>query len=129
MSLRILFAVAALTAAPAASQQESIQHVDLNNTAVETAAPTHVVTSRNVFAPGAVTGWHYHPGQDFVYMVESSLVMEARGAAPVMLTAGQTYVTPARKVHRASNPSKSAPAVAIAVSIVPDGQEASVPES
>jgi mannose-6-phosphate isomerase-like protein (cupin superfamily) len=55
--------------------------------------------------------------------------MEARGKAPVTLTAGQTYLTPARQVHRAFNPSKSAPAVAIAVSIVPDGQAASVPES
>jgi quercetin dioxygenase-like cupin family protein len=128
MSHRALVAAVALIAAPAVPQTggEPIQHVDLNSTAVATAVPTHVVTSRTSFAPGATTPWHYHPGQDFVYVVQGSLVMEARGADPVTIKAGDTYVTPAKQVHRASNPSKSATAVAIAVSLVPDGQEPTV---
>jgi quercetin dioxygenase-like cupin family protein len=129
MAIHLLFAAAALAGAPApgVGAHEPIVHVDLNSTALAASTPTHVVTSRTTFAPGAVTGWHFHPGQDFVYVVEGSLVMEAKGTAPVTLSAGQTYVTPAKLVHRASNPSKSAEAVAIAVSIVPDGQEASTP--
>jgi quercetin dioxygenase-like cupin family protein len=85
-----------------------------------------VVTSRNNFAPGAVTAWHFHPGEDFVYVARGSLVMELKGAAPITLTAGQTHVTPAGEIHRASNPSKSEEAVAIAVSIIPDGEQPSV---
>lgn len=129
MSLRIFVAAALFVGAPAATRpaDETIQHVDLNSTAIPTAVSTHVVTSRTMFAPGAGTGWHFHPGQDFVYVVQGSLIMEARGVAPVAINAGDTYVTPAKQVHRASNPSKSVQAVAIAVSIVPDGEEASVP--
>lgn len=57
--------------------------------------------------PGLVGKKHYHPGDEFLYVVEGSLTMEVDGKAPVTLKTGETIHIPARVAHQATNPSPS----------------------
>jgi quercetin dioxygenase-like cupin family protein len=63
------------------------------------------------YAPGASTPAHTHHAQAMLYVLEGSIVMQLKGAAPVTLTAGQTFYEGPDDVHVVSrNASKTAPA-------------------
>ncbi|RPH64658.1 MAG: cupin domain-containing protein [Acidobacteria bacterium] len=63
------------------------------------------------YAPGESTPAHTHHAQAMVYVLEGSIVMQAKGKAAVTLTPGQTWYEGPDDVHVVSrNASKSAPA-------------------
>lgn len=63
------------------------------------------------YPPGASTPVHTHNAQAMVYVLEGSIVMQAKGGAPVTLTPGQTWYEGPDDVHVVSrNASSSAPA-------------------
>ena len=63
------------------------------------------------YPPGASSPAHTHHAQAMVYVLEGSIVMQAKGKAPVTLTAGQTWYEGLDDVHLVSrNASHSAPA-------------------
>ena len=63
------------------------------------------------YAPGESTPAHTHHAQAMVYVLEGSIVMQAKGKAPVTLTPGQTWYEGPDDVHVVSrNASNSAPA-------------------
>jgi quercetin dioxygenase-like cupin family protein len=77
--------------------------------------------------PGGSTDRHRHPGQEYVYVVGGSLVIEPDGSAPVRLEAGEARVNPANEVHRVRNPSRRRAALVIVVALVPEGSAAVIP--
>ena len=80
--------------------------------------------------PGAESGKHSQPGNEFVYIAEGSVIFEAQGKAPVTLKAGESFQTVAGEVHNVKNASAGAPAKALAFYIVKKGtpmEELSVP--
>ena len=63
------------------------------------------------YSPGESTPAHTHHAQAMVYVLEGSIVTQAKGQAPVTLTARQTWYEGTDDVHVVSrNASKSAPA-------------------
>jgi quercetin dioxygenase-like cupin family protein len=63
------------------------------------------------YAPGGSTPVHTHHAQAMLYVLEGSIVMQVRGAAPVTLSPGQTWYEGPDDVHVVSrNASSSAPA-------------------
>jgi quercetin dioxygenase-like cupin family protein len=63
------------------------------------------------YAPGASTPAHTHHAQAMLLVLEGSIVMQLKGAAPVTLTAGQTFYEGPDDVHVVSrNASRTAPA-------------------
>ena len=63
------------------------------------------------YPPGASSPAHTHDAQAVVYVLEGSIVMQARGQAAVTLTPGQTWYEGPDDVHVVSrNASSSAPA-------------------
>jgi quercetin dioxygenase-like cupin family protein len=63
------------------------------------------------YSPGASSPAHTHHAQAMVYVLEGSIVMQAKGKAPVTLTPGQTWYEGPDDVHLVSrNASDSAPA-------------------
>ena len=63
------------------------------------------------YPPGGSSPAHKHHAQALVYVLEGSIVMQARGAAPVTLSPGQTWYEGPDDVHVVSrNASNSAPA-------------------
>jgi quercetin dioxygenase-like cupin family protein len=69
-------------------------------------------------APGAAVGRHTHYGDEFVYILEGSLVVEPDGKDPITLTKGQIgHLTP-DVVHAARNGSESEPARVLVTLVV-----------
>ena len=78
-------------------------------------------------APGAATGKHYHPGQEFVYVLEGAGHTEVEGKPPVTVKAGEALYLPPRQVHNTTNTSATAPAKALVVYVGAKGQPLVVP--
>lgn len=63
------------------------------------------------YPPGGSSPAHTHHAQAMVYVLEGSIVMQAKGKAPVTLAPGQTWYEGPDDVHLVSrNASDSAPA-------------------
>ena len=78
-------------------------------------------------APGTVGGKHYHPGHEFVYILEGSVVLEIEGKSPVTYKAGDTWYLLPKEVHSSKNVSATAPFKVLAFTIVDKGQPLTVP--
>lgn len=80
------------------------------------------------FAPGAEDPVHRHDAHAFVYVLEGSIVMQLKGAAPVTLTAGQVFYEGPNDVHIVGrNPSKTQPAKIVVVLVKNKGVDAVLP--
>ena len=53
--------------------------------------------------PGEVAGKHYHPGYQFSYVLEGSIIMEMEGKSPVTYKPGDAFYIPPRQVHYPRN--------------------------
>ena len=63
------------------------------------------------YPPGSTDPVHAHHAQALVYVLEGSIVMQVRGAAPVTLGPGQTFYEGPHDVHVVGrNASETAPA-------------------
>ena len=54
-------------------------------------------------APGAKPGRHYHPGDEFFYLLEGSFTWAEDGKAPHVVNAGDLRHQPARRVAEAKD--------------------------
>jgi quercetin dioxygenase-like cupin family protein len=61
------------------------------------------VTTVAEIPPGATSARHSHPGEDFGYVIEGTIVLQVDGKPPVMLTAGQVFFTERGQIHNARN--------------------------
>ena len=58
-----------------------------------------VIISDVVIPPHATVPRHYHPGEEFLYVLEGSAVHVEEGKPDQILKAGDSYVIPPRAVH------------------------------
>jgi quercetin dioxygenase-like cupin family protein len=58
-----------------------------------------VIVSDVIIPPNATVPRHYHPGQEFLYVIEGSAVHVEQGKPDLPLKAGDTYVIPPRAIH------------------------------
>ncbi|MDE2058127.1 MAG: cupin domain-containing protein [candidate division NC10 bacterium] len=79
------------------------------------------------FAPGAVTGLHYHHGEELIYLLEGTISMEVKGKPPVTLKRGDTFHLAPEQVHRVKNLSVATPAKALTFNIAEKDQPDTVP--
>lgn len=63
----------------------------------------HGVMSRSEFQPGASSGRHTHPGEEFGYVLEGALELTIEGKPPQRLKAGDFIFMPAGTIHDAKN--------------------------
>ncbi|HUL74126.1 MAG TPA: cupin domain-containing protein [Vicinamibacterales bacterium] len=63
----------------------------------------HGVMSRSEFMPGASSGRHFHPGEEFGYVLEGTLELTVDGKPPQRLKAGDVIYMPAGTIHDARN--------------------------
>ena len=83
-------------------------------------------------APGAATPKHYHPGHEFVYVLEGSGILEEEGKPPLTLKPGVFFYLrssseKAEYVHAAKNTSTTDPLKILVVLITEKGQPLAVP--
>ncbi len=84
------------------------------------------VQVRAEFDPGVAAGKHTHPGEEFGYILEGTLVIEIEGKAPVTLNAGDTFFVPAGIVHDGRNVG-SGKAKVLATYVVEKGKPLATP--
>jgi len=68
-------------------------------TKVRVADNLEVIISNVYIPPGAQVPRHYHPGEEFLYVVQGSAVQVEEGQADRMLMAGDAYVIPPEAIH------------------------------
>jgi len=63
----------------------------------------HGLMSRSDFQPGAESGRHTHPGEEFGYVLEGTIELMEDGKPARRLKAGDFIFVPANTVHNAKN--------------------------
>lgn len=71
--------------------------------------------------PGGESGRHTQSGNEIVYILEGSVILEVQGKTPVTLKAGEAFQTAAGEVHNVKNASTGAPGKALAFYIAKKG--------
>jgi quercetin dioxygenase-like cupin family protein len=61
------------------------------------------VTTVAEIPPGATSARHSHPGEDFGYLIEGTIVLMVDGKPPVTVHAGETFFTERGQIHNARN--------------------------
>ena len=68
-------------------------------TKVRVADNLEVIISNVFIPPGTAVPRHYHPGEEFLYVVQGSAVQVEEGQEDRELMAGEAYVIPPEAVH------------------------------
>ena len=118
-------AVLAAVAAIAVAQQAGFTRTPLQDQEISDPAK-HVVQVRAEFQPGVAAGRHTHPGEEFGYVLDGTIVLEIDGKPPVTLNAGQVFFVPAGMVHDGKNVGKGS-ATVIATYVVEKGKPVASP--
>ena len=85
-----------------------------------------VVQAIATIQPGAESGRHTHPGEEFGYVLEGTITVEVQGKPAVTKKAGEGFIIPAGIVHNAKNAS-SAGAKVLATYIIEKGKPVATP--
>ena len=87
---------------PASSEQLYIPEFGSNDVFREVthAAPGHELLVADLrLPPDAVGDAHYHPWEEYLYVIGGSAVLEVEGMEPRELVAGEGFVIPRETVH------------------------------
>ena len=128
----ILTVAIALALAGAVPAQEGITRTVLLKKPLEADPKKEVTIFMAEIKPGARTGRHYHPGQEFVYVVEGEGRIEESGKPPVELKPGMAIYfesDPAKPtyVHEGINTSKTKTLKLVTTLITEKGQPLAIP--
>jgi quercetin dioxygenase-like cupin family protein len=61
------------------------------------------VTTVAEIPPGATSARHSHPGEDFGYLIEGTIVLQVDGKPPQTVRAGEVFFTERGHIHNARN--------------------------
>jgi quercetin dioxygenase-like cupin family protein len=122
-------ATSALLVSPASAQDQPIKRTELMRYDLPGVPGKEVVVYVSDLAPGANGGRHHHPGEEIVYVLEGTVVLEPDNGTPVTLHKGEIARNPAHQVHNARNDSATEPARAYVVMVGADkGQPLATPD-
>lgn len=115
-----------------ASAQEGVTRTPILKKDLEADPKKEVTMFIGEFKPGARTGKHYHPGQEFIYVLEGRGVLEEVGKPPVDLKPGVAIYLqsdPAKPtyVHEGINLSKTDGMKLLVILITEKGQPLAIP--
>ena len=72
--------------------------------------------------PALVGKKHYHPGDEFIYLVDGTLTLDVAGKGKVTLKKGETIHIPSKVVHQAINPDPTKPFKVVTFGVFEKGQ-------
>lgn len=127
-ALGLLFVFAmAVVAVPRASAQEGVTRTPILKQDLEADPSKEVTLFIADYKPGAKTAKHYHPGQEFIYVLEGHGVMEEVGKSPVDMQPGVSiyFRSDPKKptyVHEATNLSQADGMKLLVILITDKGQ-------
>jgi quercetin dioxygenase-like cupin family protein len=76
--------------------------------ALESVEGTEVVVSHIVVPPNTTLPKHWHPGEEFVYILDGTGILWQEGKEDVVLKKGDVYKVPYKQVHTAVTKDESA---------------------
>jgi quercetin dioxygenase-like cupin family protein len=118
-------ALVALTAVSAA-QKPQFTRTELQRGDVAGVANREVVQVIADIPGGVAAGRHTHPGEEFGYVLEGTVLVEIDGRPAATMKAGQAFVIPAGAVHNATN-KQTASAKVLATYIIEKGKPIATP--
>jgi quercetin dioxygenase-like cupin family protein len=121
-----------IVARSSASAQEGLTRTVIMKKDLEADPKKEVTIFIAEYKPGAKSGKHYHPGQEFIYVLEGQGVMEEVGKPPVDMKPGvllyfQSDPANPKYVHEATNLSKTAGMKLVVTLITEKGQPLAYP--
>jgi hypothetical protein len=117
-----------LTPFPPGSVMADSWKVNTDRIKFETKDPTTVVFQKVVYAPGADSGWHLHPGVVFVTVTgQGAQVTRSVGCASTVYRSGQTFLENGEQPVGKITNTGSVDATLYAVFVVPQGSPLSDP--
>ena len=93
----------------------------LQRTELKSAKGTEAILVLRDLPPGGESGKHTQSGNEIVYVLDGSLILEVQGKPAATLKTGEAFTTEAGEVHNVKNASASAPAKALAFYIAKKG--------
>ncbi len=93
-----------LTAGQAAelSQTASAQADNLLRESIAGVEGKEVIVSRVSFPPNTELPWHWHPGEEFFYVIEGSVTLKRRGEPVSLATQGDAQKIAPQIIHTGS---------------------------
>jgi quercetin dioxygenase-like cupin family protein len=95
---------------------------------VTVAEGLEVIISDVVIPAGATVPRHYHPGEEFVYVIDGSAVHVEQGKPEQILRAGDAYVIPPRAIHEPRGGPEGARAIVFRLHVEGQDERILVPE-
>jgi quercetin dioxygenase-like cupin family protein len=103
MTRTMLFSGAAiLMMMVSGSAQSPAKFTELQRRAIPGSAFEGVTTVAEI-PPGATSARHSHPGEDFGYLIEGTIVLYVDGKPPQTVKAGEVFFTERGRIHNARN--------------------------
>ena len=127
VALAVGFVLGGVSSQRLNAQQEPVKRTVLFKSDLEGIEGKEAVLFLAELAPGAVGGKHYHPGYEFAYVLEGSLILEVEGKPPATFKAGDTFHIPPKVVHRGNNASTTAPYKVLVFGLFEKGQPDTTP--
>ncbi len=100
----------------------------LQRTTVSDNPDLESVTIKAVFAPGATTGWHTHPGDEYAVVLSGQLTLRSHDGEERTVSSDSAYHNHRGIVHETVNTTDE-PATITATFILKKGEPISVPWS
>lgn len=106
--------------APAGFKRTPVQQGDLSIPGRE------AVQAVAEISPGAESGRHTHPGEEFGYVLEGTISVEIQGKPAMAKKAGEGFIIPPNTIHNAKNTGKTVAKV-FATYIIEKGKPVATP--
>ena len=100
LALLGLYSTAAQAAEP--SQSASVQAANLLRESIAGVEGKEIIVSRVSFPPHTELPWHWHPGEEFFYVIEGSVTLKRRGEPDLPATQGDAQKIAPQIIHTGS---------------------------
>jgi quercetin dioxygenase-like cupin family protein len=87
---------------------EGLKIDNIMSEVLESVDGTEVVVSHIVVPPNTMLPKHWHPGEEFVYILDGTGILWQEGKEDVVLKKGDAYKVPYKQVHTAITKDESA---------------------
>ena len=95
-----LYSTAGQAAEP--SQSASVQAENLLRESIADVEGKEIIVSRVSFPPHTELPWHWHPGEEFFYVIDGSVTLKRRGEADSLATQGDAQKIAPQIIHTGS---------------------------
>ena len=89
---------------------------------------SEVIISDVVIPPNAQVARHYHPGEEFLYVIEGTAIHIEEGQPDRLLKAGDSYAIPPRAIHAPKGGPEGARAIVFRVHLAGQPERIDAPE-